>query len=36
VSLSDYGYYLVYPSAAAPDSAVKIFRDWIMREAQFG
>jgi DNA-binding transcriptional LysR family regulator len=36
VSLSDYGYYLVYPSAASPDSAVKIFRDWIMREAQSG
>jgi DNA-binding transcriptional LysR family regulator len=36
VSLSDYGYYLVYSSAASPDSAVKIFRDWIMREAQFG
>jgi DNA-binding transcriptional LysR family regulator len=36
VSLSDYGYYLVYPSVASPDSAVKIFRDWIMREAQSG
>jgi DNA-binding transcriptional LysR family regulator len=36
VSLSDYGYYLVYPSVASPASAVKIFRDWIMREAQFG
>jgi len=36
VSLSDYGYYLVYPSAATPESAVKIFRDWIMREAQSG
>ena len=36
VSLSDYGYYLVYPSATSPDSAVKTFRDWILREAQIG
>ena len=36
VSLDDYGYYLVYPRAVEPDSAIRIFRDWIMREAQLG
>jgi DNA-binding transcriptional LysR family regulator len=34
VSLADYGYYLVYPLAPGPGSAIEIFRDWIMREAQ--
>jgi hypothetical protein len=34
VSLADYGYYQVYPLAPEPGSAIKIFRDWIMREAQ--
>jgi len=34
VSLNDYGYYLVYPRQGAPDSAIRIFRDWIMREAR--
>ncbi len=34
VSLGDYGYYLVYPRAAEAVSAIKIFRGWIMREAQ--
>ena len=33
VSLGDYGYYLVYPRASEPASAIRIFRDWIMREA---
>jgi DNA-binding transcriptional LysR family regulator len=33
VSLGDYGYYLVYPDAAESDSAVRIFRDWIMQQA---
>ena len=36
VSLADYGYYLVYPRAPEPGSAIKTFRDWIMREAQSG
>jgi len=34
VSLADYGYYLIYPLASEPGSAIKIFRDWIMREAE--
>ena len=34
VSLADYGYYLVYPLAPEPGSAIETFRDWIMREAQ--
>jgi DNA-binding transcriptional LysR family regulator len=33
VSLDAYGYFLVYPQQAASDSATRIFRDWIMREA---
>ncbi len=36
VSLDDYGYYLLYPREADVTSAVKIFRDWIMQEAQVG
>jgi DNA-binding transcriptional LysR family regulator len=36
VRLLDYGYYLVYPPAPEPGSAIKTFRDWIMREAQSG
>jgi DNA-binding transcriptional LysR family regulator len=34
VSLGDYGYYLVYPCGSEPASAIRTFRDWIMREAQ--
>ncbi len=34
VSLGTYGYYLVYPRQAAADSAIKTFRDWIMRTAE--
>jgi len=34
VSLTDYGYYLVYPLAPEPGSAIQTFRDWILREAQ--
>lgn len=34
VSLGDYGYYLVYPRNAAPDSPIHVFRDWIFNEAQ--
>jgi len=34
VSLAEYGYYLVYPRNAEPDSAIRIFRDWIMAEAR--
>jgi DNA-binding transcriptional LysR family regulator len=36
VSLDDYGYYLVYPRRVEPNSAIGIFRDWIMREARLG
>ena len=36
VSLSAYGYYLVYSPEPEQGSAIKTFRDWIMREAQFG
>jgi len=36
VSLDDYGYYLVYPRRLESDSAIKTFRDWIMREAHLG
>ncbi|MFZ9039149.1 MAG: LysR substrate-binding domain-containing protein [Gammaproteobacteria bacterium] len=34
IELADYGYYLVYPEDAAPDSPIRIFRDWIMTEAK--
>jgi len=33
VSLDTYGYYLVYPRQAAPDSAIMTFRDWILQQA---
>ncbi len=36
VSLGDYGYYLLYPRAAEACSAIRVFRDWIMQEAQVG
>ena len=36
VRLDDYGYYLVYARSNEPDSAIKIFRDWIMQEAHLG
>lgn len=36
VSLDDYGYYLVYPRALEPGSAIKTFRDWIMQETHLG
>jgi DNA-binding transcriptional LysR family regulator len=36
VALDDYGYYLVYPRGIESNSASKIFRDWIMQEAQLG
>jgi DNA-binding transcriptional LysR family regulator len=35
VRLENYGYYLVYPREPGADSAIGVFRDWIMREAQF-
>ena len=34
VSLADYGYYLVYPLAPEPGSAIETFRDGMRREAQ--
>lgn len=34
VSLSEYGYYLVYPRLAGVDSASRIFRDWIIQQAE--
>ncbi len=34
VSLSEYGYYLVYPRQAGADTAIATFRDWIMQEAE--
>ena len=34
VTLDDYGYYLVWPSALDGDSAIGQFRDWIMQEAR--
>ena len=34
VSLNDYGYFLIYPGQSAPGSAIRIFRDWIMQEAE--
>ena len=36
VTLGAYGYYLVYPRGTGSDSAIKIFRDWIMQEAGLG
>lgn len=36
VKLDAYGYYLVYPRGAESASAIKIFRDWIMQEADAG
>jgi DNA-binding transcriptional LysR family regulator len=36
VRLEAYGYYLVFPREADPESAVMIFRDWIMQEARLG
>lgn len=36
VALQDYGYYLLYPRASEADSAITIFRDWIMQEAKIG
>jgi DNA-binding transcriptional LysR family regulator len=36
VALQDYGYYLLFPRATEADSAISIFRDWIMQEAQIG
>jgi len=36
VSLDAYGYYLVYPRGIDPGSAINIFRDWIMQEADPG
>lgn len=33
VGLSDYGYYLVYPSGSLDNPSLKAFRDWIMDEA---
>ena len=36
VSLDDYGYYLVYPRSSSSGSAVEVFRNWIMREAELG
>lgn len=36
VRLDAYGYYLVYPKRADATSAIKIFRDWIMQEADPG
>jgi DNA-binding transcriptional LysR family regulator len=34
VELSDYGYFLAYPSDALERPGVKAFRDWIMEEAR--
>ncbi len=36
IRLNEYGYYLVYPRALDADSAIMIFRDWIMQQADFG
>jgi DNA-binding transcriptional LysR family regulator len=36
VRLEAYGYYLVFPREAGPESAIMIFRDWIMQEARLG
>jgi len=36
VTLGAYGYYLVYPRGAESGSSIKIFRDWIMQEADPG
>jgi len=36
VELGAYGYYLVYPRGADSGSAINIFRDWIMQEADPG
>lgn len=36
VRLEAYGYYLVFPREADPESAIMIFRDWIMQEARLG
>ena len=36
VSLDAYGYYLVYPRATRAGSAIEIFLNWIMREAELG
>ena len=36
ISLDAYGYYLVYPRGIGPGSAINIFRDWIMQEADPG
>lgn len=33
VKLHEYGYYLVYPKDIGPDSPIRVFRDWIMSEA---
>ncbi len=34
IELADYGYYLIYPEDVAPDSPIRIFREWIMTEAE--
>ena len=36
VSMDEYGFYLLYPRDADPDSAIGVFRDWIIREARIG
>jgi DNA-binding transcriptional LysR family regulator len=33
ISLDEYGYYLVYPDDVSNDDAIRIFRDWIIRQA---
>ena len=33
VELSDYGYFLAYPSGALDNPGLKAFRDWIKAEA---
>ncbi|MEM7562107.1 MAG: LysR substrate-binding domain-containing protein [Pseudomonadota bacterium] len=33
VALEDYGYYLVHPKQSMTDSAISVFRDWIMQQA---
>ena len=33
IQLHEYGYYLIYPEDIANGSPLRIFRDWIMREA---
>ena len=33
VQLHEYGYYLIYPEDIAAGSPLRVFRDWIMREA---